>query len=278
MHRAEQEKPRSMFPVPPHMLFVGDLEQAREFGKANQKMVLVNLQNYEEFVSHTLDRDIWPNVEIQYLLREYFVFLQLTTPTELGTQFLSFYKEIQVVPVIAIIDSRTGELLHQVSCANDKDTMVEQLTTIGEGAKAQEQQRQLEENQSEQEQQRILYESIQQQRQLQQQQQPQQPQQQPQQPPQQAIVEVQLPPEPDKSDQTACSIVFRLPDGSRVERRFYETCSFGDVMAFVRTKLSPQQKAQLAVMYPKKVFSDESQTLQQSGIGQRATLMVEIIP
>jgi hypothetical protein len=60
------------------------------------------------FESHTLNRDIWSNIQIQSFIRDNFLFLQLQRDSSDASRFSSFYR-VQNVPYIGIIDPRTRQ-------------------------------------------------------------------------------------------------------------------------------------------------------------------------
>jgi len=82
--------------------------------------------------------------------------------------------------------------------------------------------------------------------------------------------------EPKTGNVARLRIMF--PSGTRTERRFYITDTIEVIKAFVilhmHEKDIPITNFQLEMNYPKKVLNDESATIEQSGLGKMAVLMV----
>ncbi|KAI9674508.1 MAG: hypothetical protein M1817_001846 [Caeruleum heppii] len=99
---------------PPHELMCRlPWDHARQEGKANNKWILVNVQDPAIFDCQVLNRDIWKNQQIKETVKENFVFMQYTKDDPRGSQYVQFYfKDTDVqdaYPHIAIVDPRTGE-------------------------------------------------------------------------------------------------------------------------------------------------------------------------
>lgn len=88
-------------------------EEARAEGKANEKWILVNIQDPAIFDCQVLNRDIWSNEGIRDTVKENFVFMQYAKDDPRGNQYIQYYfqaRESQdAYPHIAIVDPRTGE-------------------------------------------------------------------------------------------------------------------------------------------------------------------------
>jgi len=54
--------------------------QARDMGVAVKKWIVVNIQNVSEFSCQCLNRDVWSNAKVKEIIRENFLFLQVTSP------------------------------------------------------------------------------------------------------------------------------------------------------------------------------------------------------
>jgi UBA-like domain/Thioredoxin-like/UBX domain len=76
--------------------------------KEASKLVVVNIQDANNFSSHVLNRDIWSNETVKELLEASFFFWQ--AEKENASAFIANYK-VTEFPFIGIIDSRTGRML-----------------------------------------------------------------------------------------------------------------------------------------------------------------------
>lgn len=96
-----------LFRPPSNLIFPGNFEQAKDFGKETNKWVLLNLQSDGEFNCHLLNRDTWKDETVSELVRANFVFWQVQKETEWGQKVCSYYK-IDSFPSILVIDPFTG--------------------------------------------------------------------------------------------------------------------------------------------------------------------------
>ncbi len=95
---------------------------------------------------------------------------------------------------------------------------------------------------------------------------------------------ITVPPEPSPHDPHTVTLCIRLPDGTRVQRRFnYSTHTLHTVLAFAMTFLSQDIHGQLPEVelasstVPKEVYSDLSLTLSQAGLTQNTLLCLAIL-
>lgn len=90
-------------------------DEARTLGKADQKWILVNLQDMSDFNCQALNRDIWKDRSIQELVSENFIFLQYDKDFADAEEYLTFYfpnrthENPDNFPHVSIVDPRTGE-------------------------------------------------------------------------------------------------------------------------------------------------------------------------
>jgi len=91
-------------------------EEACDEGKAQEKWILVNIQEESNFGSQILNRDIWKAKLVQQTVMENFVFLQWLKNGRDGRDYVRLYMpdamsgiDDSAFPHIAIIDPRTGE-------------------------------------------------------------------------------------------------------------------------------------------------------------------------
>jgi len=73
-----------------------------------RKWLLINVQQADEFASHQLNRDVWRNKAIAALVRDHFVFCQLSLATAEGARYRSLYRP-PGVPSVALIDPETKQ-------------------------------------------------------------------------------------------------------------------------------------------------------------------------
>lgn len=86
---------------------------AREDGKANEKWLLVNIQDSSVFDCQVLNRDLWKDKTVQETVKEHFIFLQFSKDDPKASAYIQYYFQASDVsdnyPHIAIVDPRTGE-------------------------------------------------------------------------------------------------------------------------------------------------------------------------
>ena len=85
-----------------------DLDMAKDVGRANNKWILVNIQDVREFQCQVLNRDLWSYPKVAGLVKKRFVFLQFNHDSDEGCEFKSLYP-FSTYPYVGIIDPRTGE-------------------------------------------------------------------------------------------------------------------------------------------------------------------------
>ncbi|RUS80397.1 hypothetical protein EGW08_011833 [Elysia chlorotica] len=90
------------------MTYKGTFQSARDFGSSQNRWLLVNVQNVQEFPCQVLNRDVWSNPETRAVIKDSFVFWQVYNDSEEGKRFMQFYKLSQW-PYVAVIDPFTGE-------------------------------------------------------------------------------------------------------------------------------------------------------------------------
>ncbi|ORY00273.1 hypothetical protein K493DRAFT_328958 [Basidiobolus meristosporus CBS 931.73] len=97
-----------LFKPPFDIMSNQDFEQTRNTAKSQGKWLMVNIQEVSEFVCQILNRDLWSDKTVQDIIKENFLFLQFSSDSVEGKKYLTFYP-IENYPHIAIIDPRTGE-------------------------------------------------------------------------------------------------------------------------------------------------------------------------
>jgi len=122
-----------IFSVPQRLVFHGSMDDARSRAKSQRKWLLVNIQDYQEFQSVVLNRDLWSNDMIIDFLQDNFVFWQRELETPDAARFMALYKEVQrPFPFVGLVDPRTGGLMKTLKLKDKEDTLrmifIEQVT------------------------------------------------------------------------------------------------------------------------------------------------------
>ncbi|EZA50683.1 hypothetical protein DMN91_003974 [Ooceraea biroi] len=103
-----------LFRPPCDILFLGSFMEARDHAKNLNRWLLVNVQNPQEFCCQVLNRDVWPNEQIQEIVKDHFVLWQVLSNTSDGRRYIDFYNVVEY-PYLAIVDPRTGECMKTYS-------------------------------------------------------------------------------------------------------------------------------------------------------------------
>ncbi|XP_039617774.1 UBX domain-containing protein 7 [Polypterus senegalus] len=115
-----------LFRPPIDLMHKGSFETAKECGQMENKWLMINIQNVQDFSCQCLNRDVWSNEAVKTIIREHFVFWQVYHDSEEGQRYIQFYK-LNEFPYISILDPRTGQKLvewHQL----DVNSFLEQVT------------------------------------------------------------------------------------------------------------------------------------------------------
>lgn len=99
-----------LFRPPSDILFLGTFMEVREHAKILNRWLLVNVQNPQEFACQILNRDLWPNKQIQEIVKDHFVLWQVLSNTADGKRYIDFYN-VSEYPYLAVVDPRTGECM-----------------------------------------------------------------------------------------------------------------------------------------------------------------------
>jgi hypothetical protein len=101
---------QSLYAPPSEILCHENFLIAREVAKSNRKWLLVNINDNENFASHTLNRDVWKDDGVQNVIQLGYIFWQQVTTDAEGVIFVQRYK-VANFPFVAVVDPRTGALL-----------------------------------------------------------------------------------------------------------------------------------------------------------------------
>ncbi|XP_069721347.1 UBX domain-containing protein 7 [Phaenicophaeus curvirostris] len=115
-----------LFRPPIDLMHKGSFETAKECGQMQNKWLMINIQNVQDFACQCLNRDVWSNEAVKNIIREHFIFWQVYHDSEEGQRYIQFYK-LADFPYVSILDPRTGQKLvewHQL----DVTSFVDQVT------------------------------------------------------------------------------------------------------------------------------------------------------
>ncbi|TRY93688.1 hypothetical protein DNTS_029397 [Danionella cerebrum] len=97
-----------LFRPPIELMHKGSFETAKDSGQLENKWLMINIQNVQDFACQCLNRDVWSNEAVKTIIREHFIFWQVYHDSEEGQRYIQFYK-LNKFPYISILDPRTGQ-------------------------------------------------------------------------------------------------------------------------------------------------------------------------
>ena len=100
----------SLFDPPTEMTFKGNFEAAKACAAEDDRWLMVNVQSHTEFASMQLNRDTWSSPAVQEVVRAAFVFYQPHESTTEGRKLKTYYK-VSEAPTILVLDPVTGQRL-----------------------------------------------------------------------------------------------------------------------------------------------------------------------
>lgn len=74
---AKRSRLGDLFRPPTDLSVSGSLQTAREYAKNQNRWLIVNLQDYGQFQSQTLNRDVWSDQHLRSIIKQYFVLWQV---------------------------------------------------------------------------------------------------------------------------------------------------------------------------------------------------------
>ncbi|KAI4580483.1 hypothetical protein MJT46_019252 [Ovis ammon polii x Ovis aries] len=98
-----------LFRPPIDLMHKGSFETAKECGQMQNKWLMINIQNVQDFACQCLNRDVWSNEAVKNIIREHFIFWQVYHDSEEGQRYIQFYK-LGDFPYVSILDPRTGKV------------------------------------------------------------------------------------------------------------------------------------------------------------------------
>ncbi|EEY59328.1 uncharacterized protein PITG_11323 [Phytophthora infestans T30-4] len=276
----------TLFQPPTAIMFQGTYADARTHAKNEGKWLLVNIQDEIVFASHMLNRDTWSDDVVQNLVASGFVFWQNYWASEHGKKFCTLYQiDRDSLPIVVIIDPRTGETRQRWTGFHEPQDMTEKLSDFccmhtldtpsteqkkeaepsimdaseddqlaaaiaaslqngeGETKRNEDDMEQEEEGQEEKTQEPV----------------------------------VELTPEPDASAPGVTRVQIRVPDGSRLTRRFLKNDPLAMVWAFVKDQI-PEARArafELRTAFPPSAVAYNDTISIEEGKLENASLMVK---
>ncbi|XP_060098107.1 UBX domain-containing protein 7 isoform X1 [Heteronotia binoei] len=99
-----------LFRPPIDLMHKGSFETAKECGQMQNKWLMINIQNVQDFACQCLNRDVWSNEAVKNIIRDHFIFWQVYHDSEEGQRYIQFYK-LTDFPYVSILDPRTGQKL-----------------------------------------------------------------------------------------------------------------------------------------------------------------------
>eukprot|EP00484_Ammonia_sp_Unknown_P000989 CAMPEP_0197020362 /NCGR_PEP_ID=MMETSP1384-20130603/1126_1 /TAXON_ID=29189 /ORGANISM="Ammonia sp." /LENGTH=448 /DNA_ID=CAMNT_0042447971 /DNA_START=28 /DNA_END=1371 /DNA_ORIENTATION=- len=104
----------------PGYKFVGSLEDAKKKGARENKWILINIQDTENFCSHCLNRDIWKDDDLAPVISAAFVFYQWVEKSDNAKRVINLYHP-QHIPCIFVVDPNTGRLEQEFPVPDQPD-------------------------------------------------------------------------------------------------------------------------------------------------------------
>lgn len=91
------------------------------------------------------------------------------------------------------------------------------------------------------------------------------------------IEQLSVPDEPgaDADPAQVVNIQLRMPDGTKLVRKFLRSNTIGDIMNFVKKSKQGLTSVKFVTAFPKKVLEDASQTIGDAKFGKQEALNVD---
>ncbi|CAH0484537.1 unnamed protein product [Peronospora farinosa] len=119
----------TLFQPPTAIMFQGTYADARTHAKNEGKWLMVNIQDEIVFASHMLNRDTWSDDVVQNLVASGFVFWQNYWASDHGKKFCSLYQiDRDSLPTVVVIHPRTGEIRQRWTGFLEPQDMTEKLS------------------------------------------------------------------------------------------------------------------------------------------------------
>lgn len=271
----------NLFQPPVDLLFSGSFREAKQKGADEHRYLVVNIQAVDEFASHVLNRDTWKDKGLRSVLKKHGILWQFYGSEAQGQEFRSLYPACCVtLPQVAIIDPRTGELLHNWSREAPADAVSKKLSELMQSHPLESLERpskrskvqnprsdateddmlaaaiaaSLSDQPAEEEEDVAVVDVVDVSDEADE--------------AQTALPSREEPPEPPSDCSTATKLKIRLPDHTWVVRRFEVSSTVELVRQFVRWKIPEActREFELNQSYPAKTLEDTSETLEAAGL------------
>ena len=195
----QKRKLDELFKAPTQITFHGSLSAARTEAQRLNRLLLISLHDPTEFACQVLNRDLWSSSAVVEFIQENLLFSQLLISNEEGMKFSSYYG-VEGFPHISLLDPKTGERLAQWQTVMSPLEFIQEVSEKIErySPKQEEEQK---EQQKEQKKEMNL--------------------------------EAKDMVEPPLSENST-RIQLRLPDGSKLVRRFLKTCTILEIFQLVK--------------------------------------------
>jgi len=110
-----------LFRTPSELTEDGSFAEVKAAARSQEKWILVNLQNQNEFSSLVLNRDVWSDETMQEFLKSCFLFWQREAASPEGQTFANNYK-VTSFPHLAVVDPRTGRCVKTWPASKFRDS------------------------------------------------------------------------------------------------------------------------------------------------------------
>ncbi|KAJ2897828.1 hypothetical protein IWW38_001594 [Coemansia aciculifera] len=118
-----------LFKPPFDIMHSGDIDSARQEAMDDDKWVMINLQEVTDFKCQALNRDIWRQKIIKDVVRQDFVFFQVSIDTAEGVKLATMYTAVDF-PFVAAIHPKTGELRRRFARVDNVADMLEDIANF----------------------------------------------------------------------------------------------------------------------------------------------------
>ncbi|KAI8829392.1 hypothetical protein BJ741DRAFT_623255, partial [Chytriomyces cf. hyalinus JEL632] len=118
-----------MFATPYEIMFEGSFDAARQEARDASKWILVTVSDRTEFACEAQKRDLWNSPLVREFISASFVFLFYPSDSPDGMRHASFYR-VDALPYFAILDPRTGESMKVWTTTPKKEVLLQEFATF----------------------------------------------------------------------------------------------------------------------------------------------------
>ncbi|KAI8825504.1 hypothetical protein BJ741DRAFT_632016 [Chytriomyces cf. hyalinus JEL632] len=118
-----------MFATPYEIMFEGSFDAARQEARDASKWILVTVSDRTEFACEAQKRDLWNSPLMREFISASFVFLFYPSDSPDGMRHASFYR-VDGLPYFAILDPRTGESMKVWTTTPKKEVLLQEFATF----------------------------------------------------------------------------------------------------------------------------------------------------